>query len=83
MLLEGFAYIALPHDSSTGAYIAGGKSGLLFAADTADVSRDGHTSMYLGDTESVYLQIPTLNGKVPRHTTLHMGPCLAEEIASL
>lgn len=78
MLLEGSAYIALPGDNSTGAYIAGGRSGLLFAADTADVSRDGHSSMYLGTTESVYLQIPTRDGNIPRHTTLHMGPCVAE-----
>ena len=78
MLLEGSVYIALPDDDSTGAYIAGGRYGLLFAADTADVSRDGHSSMYLGTTESVYLQMPTLDGKIPRHTTLHMGPCEAE-----
>ncbi|KAK3937558.1 hypothetical protein QBC46DRAFT_415963 [Diplogelasinospora grovesii] len=83
ILLKGFGHITLPHDNSTGAYITGGEFGVIFAADTADVSCDGHISTYLSSTESVYLQIPTQDGTVPEHNRLHMGPCVAEEMAGL
>ena len=83
ILLEGFGHITLPHDNSTSAYITGGQFGLIFAADTADVSRDGHISTYLGNTESVYVQIPTQDGMIPEHIRLHMGPCVAEEMSGL
>ena len=63
------------------AYItAGSKSSLIFAADTVDVSCDGHISQYLGATESIYLQIPTKDGNPPRHKILHMGPCAVAEL---
>lgn len=79
-MLKGFGYISVPQDDFPEVYISPGEYGILFAADTADVSYDGHTSSYLGPTESVYLQIPTRDGKIPEHRTVHMGPCSAEEM---
>ncbi|KAI0477557.1 hypothetical protein GGR56DRAFT_692223 [Xylariaceae sp. FL0804] len=85
---SGLAHITLPNnnnddddDSSTsGAYVSGGESGLLFAADTADVSRRGHRTRYPGVTATTALQIPTRDGRVPEHSVLHAGPCSTSEI---
>lgn len=74
--------MTVPGDDSGGAYMSPGEFGLMFAADTADVSCDGHTSRYLGASESVYVEIPTKDGEIPEHNILHMGPCAADEMAS-
>ncbi|KAI2630909.1 hypothetical protein GGR54DRAFT_176218 [Hypoxylon sp. NC1633] len=79
----GLAYITLPDDNSTSAYVTGGQFGLLFVADTADVSQKGHRTQYPGITETVALQIPTCDGRIPEHTVLHMGPCNVDEISGL
>lgn len=79
---SGMAYITLPDDNSTSAVISGGEFGLIFAADTPDVSQKGHRTQYPGLTETIALQIPTQDG-VPGHSLLHMGPCTANEIAGL
>ncbi|KAI0839542.1 hypothetical protein F5Y06DRAFT_295568 [Hypoxylon sp. FL0890] len=80
---SGLAYITLPEHDSTNALISGGEFGLIFAADTADVSREGHRTQYPGITETIVLQIPTCDGNVPDHSILHMGPCGVDEIAGL
>ncbi|KUI63630.1 hypothetical protein VM1G_10202 [Cytospora mali] len=80
VVLSGVIHITLPHDNSSEAYITGGEFGLIFAADTADVSVDGHVSVAIGTTESVLLQIPTGDGKTPDFERLHMGPCSGEEL---
>lgn len=77
------ALITLPDDDSTSAHVAGGQFGLIFAADTADLSEKGHRTQYLGITETVALQIPTADGKVPEHSVLHMGPCGANETTGI
>ncbi|KAK7754565.1 hypothetical protein SLS62_003347 [Diatrype stigma] len=79
----GLALITLPDDDSTSAHVAGGQFGLIFAADTADLSKKGHRTQYLGITETVALQIPTADGKVPEHSLLHMGPCGANETTGI
>ncbi|KAB5515620.1 hypothetical protein GE09DRAFT_576139 [Coniochaeta sp. 2T2.1] len=81
VLLKGFGQITLPHDNTTGAYITGGEFGVIFAADTSDVSCDGHISTNIGSTEFVSLMISTQDGTVPEHEILHTGPCVAEEMA--
>jgi hypothetical protein len=63
--------------------MTGGEFGVIFAADTADVSYDGHISTYLGSTESVYVQIPTQDGMIPDHNRLYMGPCDARDMTGL
>ncbi|KAI0467437.1 hypothetical protein F4859DRAFT_244619 [Xylaria cf. heliscus] len=81
--LSGLAYITLPGDASTSVSITGGEFGLIFVADTADVSREGHRTQYPGITETIALQIPTADGKVPEHDLVHEGPCSISEIAGL
>lgn len=77
---SGLAYITLPSNSSQGAYVSGGEFGLIFAADTAEVSSLGHRTQYPGVTETIALQIPTQDGAIPSHTMLHAGPCVANEV---
>ncbi|RYO78110.1 hypothetical protein DL766_003405 [Monosporascus sp. MC13-8B] len=77
--LSGLGYITVPGDKSNGLYGAGGE--ILFVADTANVSLQGHRSLYPGVTETIVLQIPTRNGEIPSHNVLHQGPCSASEVA--
>ncbi|RYP93545.1 hypothetical protein DL770_000287 [Monosporascus sp. CRB-9-2] len=79
----GLAYVTLPDDNATSAFVSGGPFGLIFAADTADVSEQGHRTQYPGITETIALQIPTSDGRVPEHSVLHMGPCTANDIAGI
>ncbi|KAI0453351.1 hypothetical protein F5B21DRAFT_479781 [Xylaria acuta] len=83
VFLSGVAYITLPSDDSSSVVVAGGQFGLIFAADTSDVSREGHRTQYPGITETIALQIPTADGKVPKHDLVHEGPCSISEIAGL
>lgn len=79
IFLSGLAYITLPEDNTTSAYVSGGQFGLIFAADTSEVSSSGHSTAYPGITETVALQIPTLDGEIPSHSVLHAGPCTADD----
>jgi hypothetical protein len=79
----GLAYITLPEDENTTAYVRGGEFGFIFAADVAGVSEVGHRTQYPGITETIALQIPTSDGEVPAHRVLHMGPCTAHEISGV
>lgn len=79
-VLQGLTRITVPRNGSVGAYMASGRSGLIFAADTPAVNCDGHRSQCIGTTGSILLQIPTQGGTVPAHTTLHMGPCRVGEM---
>lgn len=81
--MSGLAYITLPDDNTTSAYVSGGEFGLIFAADTADVSEKGHRTQYPGITETIALQIPVKDNKIPAHTVLHSGPCVVSEIAGI
>lgn len=83
IFLSGLAYITLPEGNTTSVYVSGGQFGLIFAADTSDVSSSGHSTAYPGTTETVALQIPTLDGEVPAHSVLRAGPCTAEDAVGL
>lgn len=83
VFLSGLAYITLPNNSNQSAYVSGGEFGLIFAADTAEVSDIGHRTQYPGVVETIALQIPTPDGRIPGHTTLHTGPCRANEVDGL
>jgi hypothetical protein len=76
-------YISLPDENSTGVTVIGGGSAILFAADTAAVSKRGHRSQFPGITESITIQIPTLDGRIPDHTVLYLGPCNASQTTGL
>ncbi|KAL8900632.1 MAG: hypothetical protein Q9207_005603 [Kuettlingeria erythrocarpa] len=71
---SGEAIISVPGSKEV-AYIRGGKDGLIFVADTAKVSVQGHLTQYPGDKETTALQIPTAGGLIPPHKVLHSGPC--------
>lgn len=83
MITSGVALLTVPGEDEDSRYLfsAGSQFGLLFAADTANVSRQGHDSWYI--TDVTFLQIPTKNGEIPRHTTLHVGSCYATETVGL
>ncbi|KAI3390649.1 hypothetical protein diail_8986 [Diaporthe ilicicola] len=83
LFLSGLAYLSLPEDPTTSAYVLGGEFGLIFAADTASVSSSGHSTSYPGSTETVAIQIPTLDGEIPAHSILHNGPCTAIDTMGL
>lgn len=83
LFLSGLAHLSLPEDPTTSAYVLGGEFGLIFAADTADVSGVGHSTSYPGNTETVALQVPTLDGEIPAHSILHDGPCTAVDVMGL
>lgn len=78
--ISGLAHITLPTDNTTDAFVTG-KYGLIFAADTTDVSLLGHGTAYPGITETLSIAMPTADGLVPPHSRLHYGPCLSEDIA--
>ncbi|KZV95648.1 hypothetical protein EXIGLDRAFT_671918 [Exidia glandulosa HHB12029] len=77
--LSGVAHVTLPSSNET-VFVIGGSKGLIFAADTIAVSGTGHLTAYPSDEPTRVLQIPTLNGVVPKHTVLHSGPCTGSEL---
>ncbi|KAK7914058.1 hypothetical protein PG985_011761 [Apiospora marii] len=83
MFTTGLAHITVPGDDSGGAYVQGGEFGLIFAADTANVSEKGHYTRYPGIVETVALQMPTLDGEIPPHQVVRSGPCQTDDMAGL
>lgn len=83
MITSGVALLTVPDGDQYPGYLfsAGSEFGLLFAADTADVSRLGHDSWYI--TDVTFLQIRTKHGEIPRYKVLHMGSCHADETVGL
>jgi hypothetical protein len=71
VLLSGLAHVTLP-DGSDEVWIVEGVNGLIVAADTTGV---GHHTAYPSDKETVALQIPFADGKVPAHKILKQGAC--------
>ncbi len=71
---SGQAVISVPGEQQK-AYVQGGRDGLIFVADTAGRSKEGHLTQYPGSKETTVLQIPTADGAIPPHIVLHKGPC--------
>jgi hypothetical protein len=71
VLLSGLAHVTLP-DGSDEVWIMEGVNGLIVAADTTGI---GHYTEYPSDKETVALQIPFADGKVPAHDVLKEGAC--------
>ncbi|KXG50934.1 uncharacterized protein PGRI_065060 [Penicillium griseofulvum] len=78
VFLSGLAHITLP-DSTTEAWIEGGRNGVILALDTADVSALGHFTTYPSRDRTTSVVIPLEKG-VPSHRVLHDGPCQGEEL---
>ncbi|KAI1492635.1 hypothetical protein F5X96DRAFT_625449 [Biscogniauxia mediterranea] len=70
IVLNGLAVLTLPGNSSATATTSAGEIGLLFAADTPDVSELGHGAYFPGVSETVFVQIPTRDGAVPEHRVI-------------
>ncbi|KAI4270963.1 MAG: hypothetical protein L6R38_006966 [Xanthoria sp. 2 TBL-2021] len=75
--LSGTAVVSVP-DSRRSVTIKGGRDGLIIAVDTADVSKLGYNTKYPSEEQTIGIQIPTADGKVPAHTVLYLGPCKKE-----
>ena len=58
----------------------GSKQDLMIAADTADLTTEGHITT-LGAESASALQIPLAGGKVPLHKVLYEGACLRKDLA--
>src|SRR3569833_2097629 len=71
VLLSGLAHVTLPH-SDNDVWIMEGVNVFLVAAD---VTGNGHYTDYPSDKETVALQLPFRDGKVPAHDVLHTGAC--------
>ena len=71
---SGEAVVSVP-GSVNKAHIKGGRDGLIFVADTANVSSMGHLTQYPSGQETTAIQIPTAGGEIPAHTVVHQGPC--------
>ena len=61
-------------DKSDNLWIYEGVNGLMIAADTIG---DGHYTEYPSGKETVALQIPFAQGKLPEHTVIGNGTCEA------
>jgi len=85
--LSGLAHVTLPNVTYPApqeeAWIVGGKYGVLIAVDHAGVSKYGHITTYPSDSDTVSLQIPFRDGKIPDHKVLYQGPCGWEEMVGL
>lgn len=81
--ISGLAYITLPTNDTSTVYVSGGEFGLIFAADTAGLSAQGHRTEYPGDTGTVVLIIPTKDGLIPAHSVLRYGPCTTDDVGGL
>lgn len=67
----------------TEATIYGGKYGLIFADDTADISTFGHDTQYPSADVTISFSIPTEGGVTPAHTVLYDGACEVNELAGV
>ncbi|KAI0004005.1 hypothetical protein F4779DRAFT_81257 [Xylariaceae sp. FL0662B] len=76
--ISGLSHISLPNATGD-AWVYGGKYGLVYADDTADISSWGHLTQYPGNDETIAIQIPVEGGVNPEHSVLHDGPCSWEE----
>lgn len=78
--ITGLAHITLPHGSDE-AWINGGKYGLLWAGDTRNVSKSGHSTFYHEESVTLALMMP--GGKEPKHMTVREGACLPEDLLGM
>jgi hypothetical protein len=74
---DGVVHITL--HSKDDAYVVGGELGAILALDTADVSVDGHVTVYPSNEVTTVLKIPLEGGKASEHIKLHNGPCNLED----
>lgn len=84
VILNGLAVVTLEDNSSVSLTASMGESSLLFIADTPDVSEKGHNGYFPGITETIFMQIPTQDGLIPKHEPIYEdAPCSAHEFTGL
>lgn len=79
-MISGLAHIQI-HNSTSEAWIIGGRYGLVFAGDTN--TTNGHSYTFPSGDDTVILNMPTANGQVPAHQVLHAGQCLPSELDAI
>ena len=82
LVLSGLVHIRLPNSTSE-AWVQGGKYGILIAADTKAVSKDGHITDFPGGDDTVIAQFAFADGKLPEHKPLYTGPCSFSEMIGM
>lgn len=75
VLLSGLAHVTLPEGDDE-LWIMEGVNGLMIAADTVG---EGHVTEYPSEKETVALQIPFEDGRLPEHRVVRGGVCHAQE----
>ena len=91
VFLSGLAHISLPNTTlpidnsstafATDAWVAGGVFGTILATDVAELSDEGHITVYPSGEETRVLQIPVAGGEIPAHTVLDAaGPSYQSEM---
>ncbi|KAI5866889.1 hypothetical protein GGS23DRAFT_552590 [Durotheca rogersii] len=76
--ISGVTHVTVP-DSTDEVILYGGRYGLIFADDTADISERGHLTTFSSSDAVVAFSVPVKDGVTPPHTVLHDGPCTLEE----
>ena len=87
--LSGLAHVTIPNVTTpeSSAWIYGGKTGLVLALDTHDVSRYGHITTYPSASDTVAIQIPLsvqgYHGLLKRRKVLYEGGCKESEYVGI
>ncbi|TGO10178.1 hypothetical protein BTUL_0142g00150 [Botrytis tulipae] len=78
LLLSGQMVITIPETNQTATFSAGA-NGIIVAADTQDLSANGHVTASL-DEPVTTVQIPFWGGVAPGYRVLHDGVCGGDEL---
>jgi hypothetical protein len=63
--------------------VQGGKYGLIYAQDTANVSATGHLTEYVSEEATIAMVVPLAPDAELKHRVLHSGGCTWAEMAGL
>jgi hypothetical protein len=87
LFLSGLAHISTPDSGLpphlNEVYIAGGRHGIVIAADLKGIAGKGHVTTFPGLDRTIIAQFPVADNKVPEHSVLHVGPCTLADLAEL
>jgi hypothetical protein len=70
--LSGLAHVTLPGASEDDVWVMEGVNNLLVASD---LTGKGHVTDYPSDKDTIALQLPFREGRIPEHVVLHSGAC--------
>ncbi|RAL03992.1 uncharacterized protein BO80DRAFT_400106 [Aspergillus ibericus CBS 121593] len=77
IFLSGVAHITLPN-STDEAWVIGGRNGAILALDTAEVSTQGHYTVYPTEESTLVWEVPLV--EVPGHRVLYKRACGGAEV---